>query len=74
MTEERKREQKPWYPTIERKPLLYNVETGPNLSDDNPVLLEDAEVGEDESVAGDQLIRETAHSTAPIEATKPAKE
>ena len=74
MTEERKREQKPWYPTIEREPLFYNVETGPNLSDDKPVLLEDAEGGENDSVAGDQPVRETARSIAPIEPSKPANE
>ena len=37
MTEERKTEQKSWYPTIERMPLLYNVQTGPNLNYDNSV-------------------------------------
>jgi hypothetical protein len=74
MTEEPKSAQKPWYPTIEREPLLYNVETGPNLGDDNPMLLEDAEGGENGSVAGDQLVRETARSTGPIKPTKPAKE
>lgn len=73
MTEERKHEQKPWYPTIEREPLFYNVETGPNLSDDKPVLLEDAEGGENDSVAGDQPVRETARSIAPIEPSKPGE-
>jgi hypothetical protein len=54
MTEERKHEQKPWYPTIERMPLLYNVETRPNLRDDNPVLLLDAEAAENVSAAGER--------------------
>ena len=66
VTEKRELEQKPWYPTIERMPLLYNVETGPNLSDDNPVLLLDAEAEENESVAGDRVVRETVGSTAAI--------
>lgn len=60
MTEERKHEQKPWYPTIERMPLLYNVETGPNLRDDNPPLLLDAEAADNVSAAGeraDQILR-----------------
>jgi hypothetical protein len=75
MTEERKLEQKPWYPTIERMPEFYNVETWQNRGvDDNPVLLEGAEAEESESVASDQVVRETVRSTAPTEAIKPAKE
>lgn len=75
MTHERKREYKPWYPTIERMPEFYNVETWQNRSvDDDPVLLEDAEAGENESVTGDRVARDTVGSPAPIAPTEPAKE
>jgi hypothetical protein len=75
MTHERKREQKPWYPTIERMPEFYNVETWQNRSvDDDPVLLEDAEAGENESVTGDRVARDTVGSPAPIAPIEPAKE
>jgi len=69
MTEERKYEQKTWYPRIERMPLLYNVETGPNLSSDNRALLLDAEADEDKCMAGDQDSLETVRprvALAPI--------
>jgi hypothetical protein len=75
MTQERKREQKPWYPTIERMPEIHNVEDWQNRSvDDNPVLLEDAEAEEYESMTGDRVALETVGSPAPIAPTKPAKE
>jgi hypothetical protein len=66
MTEERKHEQKPWYPRIEPMPLLYNVETGPNLSDDNRELLLDAEAEDNEPGAGDRVVPETVRSAAAI--------
>lgn len=66
MTEERKHKQMPWNPTIERMPLLYNVETGPNLYDDNPVLLLDAEAEENESDIGNRIIDETVRSNATV--------
>ena len=67
MTEEPKRDQEPWYPRMESMPPLYNVETWQNLSEDNPVLrLLDAEAEEDESLAGDRVVRETVRSTAAI--------
>ena len=75
MTHERKREQKPWYPTIERMPEIHNVEDWQDRSvDDYPVLLEDAKAGENESVTGDRLARETVGSPAPIALIEPAKE
>jgi hypothetical protein len=75
MTQERKREQKPWYPTIERMPEIHNVEDWQNRSvDDNPVLLEGAEAEENESMTGDRVALETVGSPAPIAPTKPAKE
>jgi hypothetical protein len=75
MTRERKREQKPWYPTIERMPEFYNVETWQNRSvDDDPVLLEDVEAGENESVTDGRVARETVGSPAPIAPIEPAKE
>lgn len=66
MTDKHKLEQMPWYPTIERMPLLYNVETGPTLNQDNSVLLLNAEAEEEESAAGDRVVRETVSSTAAI--------
>ena len=65
--EERKREQKPWYPTIERMPEIRDVENWQNLSiADKPVLLEeDAEAEENKSVTDDLRVRETVESTAP---------
>ncbi len=46
MTEQREREQKPWYPRLQNTPPLYNVETWQNLSEDNPMLRLDAEAEE----------------------------
>ena len=75
MTEERKHEQKPWYPTIERMPELYNVENWQNRSvEDHPVLLEGAEAEEDEPVTGDAVVPETVGSVAPLASNKPARE
>jgi len=72
MTEERKREQKPWYPTIERMPEIRDVETWQNRSPgDDRVLLEDAELEENEP-ADDTGVRETVGSAAPIAPAKPA--
>lgn len=72
MTEERKREQKPWYPTIERMPEIRDVETWQNRSPgDDRVLLEDAELEENEP-ADDTGVRETVVSAAPIAPAKPA--
>jgi len=67
MTEERKREQKPWYPTTERMPEIHNVENWQSRSiSDNPVLLEDAEIEENKSIMGDSVVSATIHLTAPI--------
>lgn len=75
MTQERKREQKPWYPTIERMAEIHNVEDWQNRGvDDNPVLLEDAEAEENESVTGVPVALETVGSPAPIAPTKPEKD
>ena len=75
MTEERKHEQRPWYPTSERMPEIHNVEDWQNRSvEDNPALLEGAEAEENEPVMGDAAVRETVGSTAPIAPNKPAKE
>jgi hypothetical protein len=75
MTEERKREQKPWYPTIERMPEIHNVENWQSRSvSDDPVLLEDAEVEEDGSITGDSVVRGTIHPTTRIAVIEPAKE
>jgi hypothetical protein len=75
MTEERKREQKPWYPTIERMPEIHNVEDWQNRSvDDNSVLPEDTEAEEIESVTSDRVALETVGSPVPIAPIKPAKE
>jgi hypothetical protein len=78
MTEERKHDQKPWYPTIERMPELYNVENWQNRSvEDHPVLLEGAEAeeaAEDEPVTEDAVVPETVSSVAPLAPNKPAKE
>jgi hypothetical protein len=79
MTEERKREQKPWYPTIEREPELNPFVSPQHSSDelDNPVFLENAEDEENEeneSVASDRVVPETIRSTPAIAAIKPAKE
>ena len=75
MTEERKREQKPWYPTIERMPEIRDVETWQNRSSgDDRVLLEDAEV-EGNAPADDPDVRETVASSASIAPPiKPANE
>src|SRR6185312_7260358 len=74
MTEERKREQKPWYPTIERMPEIRDVETWQNRSSgDDRVLLEDAEV-EGNAPADDPDVREAAASSASIAPIKPANE
>ena len=74
MTEERKREQRPWYPTIERMPEIRDVETWQNRSSgDDRVLLEDTEVEENAS-AGDPDVREAAASSASIAPIKPANE
>jgi len=74
MTEEHKREQKPWYPTIERMPEIRDVETWQNRSSgDDRVLLEDAEVEENEP-ADDPDVRETVGSAESIAPIKPAKE
>jgi hypothetical protein len=75
MTEERKHEQQPWHPTIERMPEIHNVEDWQNRTvEDNPVLLEGADVEEDEPVTGDAVVRETVGSTAPAAPNKPRKE
>jgi hypothetical protein len=75
MTQERKREQKPWYPTIQRMPEIHNVEDWQNRGvDDNPALLEDAEAEENEPVTGDRIALETVGSPAPTASIKPAKE
>lgn len=70
--EERKREQKPWYPTIERMPEIRDVESWQNRSiADKPALVEeDAEAEEKESVTDDLRVRETAESTAPVNPVK----
>lgn len=74
MTEERKREQKPWYPTIERMPEIRDVETWQNRSSgDDRVMLEDTEVEENAS-AGDPDVRKAAASSASIAPIKPANE
>ena len=75
MTEERKHDQKPWSPTIERMPELYNVENWQNRSvEDNPVLLEGAEAEENEPAKGDAVVPETVGSVAPLASNKPARE
>ena len=74
MTEEHKREQKPWYPTIERMPEIRDVENWQNRSSgDDRVLLEDAEV-EESAPAYDPDVRETVASSASVAPTKPANE
>jgi len=55
-------------------PLLYNVETGPNLSDDNPVLLEDADAEDNEPMTGERVVCGKVCSTAPIAPITPLKE
>lgn len=76
MTEERKQEQQPWYPTIERMPEIHNVEDWQNRSvEDNPVLLEGVEAGGNEPMVNDAAaVRERVGSTAPIAPNEPAKE
>jgi hypothetical protein len=75
MTEERKHEQRPWYPTIERMPEIHNVEDWQNRSvEENPVLLEGGEAEENEPVTGDVAVHEAVGSTAPVAPNKPAKE
>ena len=71
--EERKREQKPWYPTLERMPEIRDVENWQNRSiSGKPVSLEeDAEAEEKEPVTDDLRVREAGESTAPV---NPAKE
>jgi len=64
LTENHKLEHKPWYPTIDRMPLFYNVETGPTLNDDGPVLLLNTEADEEESAASGRVVCETVSSTA----------
>lgn len=74
MTEERKRGQKPWYPTIERMPEIRDVETWQNRgSGDDRVLLEDAEV-EENALADDTDVRETVASAASIAPIESANE
>ena len=75
MTEERKHEQRPWYPTIERMPEIHNVEDWQNRSvEENPVLLEGGEAEENEPVTGDAAVPETVGSTAPVAPNKPTQE
>jgi hypothetical protein len=54
MTEEHKREQKPWYPKIEREPELNPFVSPQHRSDelDKPVSLADPEDDESEAEAG----------------------
>jgi hypothetical protein len=74
MTEERKHDQKPWYPTIERMPELYDVENWQSRSvEANPVLLEGAEAEENEPMTRDAVVPETVGSVAPLASNKPAK-
>ena len=73
MTEERKHEQKPWYPTIERMPEIRDVETWQNRSSGGDRVLLDAEVEENAS-ADDPDVREAAASSASIAPIKPANE
>jgi hypothetical protein len=74
MTEERKHDRKPWYPTIKRMPELYNVENWQNRSvEDNPVFLEGTEAKENEPVTGDAVVPETIGSVAPLASNKPVK-
>ena len=77
MTEEHKREQEPWYPTIERKPLFNpfaNLLDRTSESDD-PVKLPELEGEEEASVAADRVERETPPCAEPAPAAeiKPAK-
>jgi len=75
MTEERKHDRKPWDPTIERMPELYNVGNWQNRSvEDNPVLLEGEEAEENEPATGAAAVPETVGSVAPLASKKPAKE
>jgi hypothetical protein len=75
MTEERKDEQKPWYPRIERVPEIRGVATWQNRdTDDDRLLLEDAEVEENAPVADGSRVSETAASKAPVAPIEPAKD
>lgn len=62
--EKHKLPQKPWYPTIERRPLFYNVETGPTLNEGSPVLLV-TETEEEQAAAAARVLRETVN--APVQ-------
>jgi hypothetical protein len=74
MTEERKREKKPWYPTIERMPEIRDVETWQNRSSgDGRLLLTDTEV-EENAPADDPDIGEAAASSASIAPIKAASD
>jgi hypothetical protein len=75
MTEERKPEQDPWYPTIRREPLFYSFAhpqhgTG---EPDNPVSLEKLDAEEEEPVRNDRVVREAIPSEVPSAPIKSAE-
>jgi hypothetical protein len=76
MTEERKREQAPWYPTIEREPAVNPFVSPQHRSDelDKPIILEDPEAEDDEALVGDRIVRKTDCSTAAKPGIEPTEE
>lgn len=75
MTEDRKPEQEPWYPTIRREPLFYSFAhpqhgTG---EPENPVSLQKLDVKDGESVRNDPVAREAIPSEVPSAPIKPAE-
>jgi hypothetical protein len=76
MTEEHKREQKPWTPTIEGEPLL-NAFANP-LNDTagvphNPVLLDEVDAEGEESSGSDPAVSAETPAAVPVAQIKPAQ-